>query len=97
MVMSSKKSQKPDLRGGKRENAGRKPTWNNKDTITIRVPKFIATQVMELARRLDSGENIELDTKSNSAGNDFVIKSKFRDSENITKSELENIELRPSE
>jgi hypothetical protein len=57
MVMGTKKSQKPDHRGGRRENAGRKPTWNNKGTITIRVPKLIATQVMLLARRLDSGEN----------------------------------------
>jgi hypothetical protein len=40
MVMGTKKSQKSDRRGGRRENAGRKPTWNNKDTITIRVPKW---------------------------------------------------------
>ncbi|MBD2515346.1 hypothetical protein H6G93_10040 [Nostoc sp. FACHB-973] len=86
MVMGTKKSQKPDHRGGRRENAGRKPTWNNKDTITIRVPKIVAAQVIELARRLDSGENIELDTKSKFLGNDFVIKSSFPDDENITKS-----------
>ena len=53
-MMSSKKALKQDRRGGKRENAGRKPIWNNKDTITIRVPKFIASQVLELAHRLDS-------------------------------------------
>ncbi len=41
--MNTKKSQKPNYRGGRRENAGRKPNWNNKDTITIRVQKFIAT------------------------------------------------------
>lgn len=86
MVMNTKKSQKPDYRGGRRENAGRKPTWNNKDTITIRVPKLIATQVMLLARRLDSGENIELDTESKFAHDDFVIKSNFADYETITKS-----------
>ncbi|MUG91248.1 hypothetical protein F7734_01560 [Scytonema sp. UIC 10036] len=50
------KSSKIGRRGGKRENAGRKATWNNKDTITIRVPKIIAATVMELARKLDSGE-----------------------------------------
>lgn len=93
MVMGTKKSQKPDHRGGRRENAGRKPTWNNKDTITIRVPKLIATQVMLLARRLDSGENIELDTESKSASNDFVIQSSFAGYESITKSELENHEI----
>lgn len=93
MLMGTKKSQKPDHRGGRRENAGRKPTWNNKDTITIRVPKLIATQVMELAHRLDSGENIELDTKSKSASNDCVIKSNFSDYENITLAELANHEI----
>lgn len=92
MVMGTKKSQKPDLRGGRRENAGRKPTWNNQDTITIRVPKLIATQVMLLARRLDSGEIIELDTESKSSENDFVIKSIFSNYE-TTKSELENHEI----
>ena len=76
-----------------RENAGRKATWNNKDTITIRVPKLIAIQVMELAHRLDSGENIELDTESKLANSDFVIKSKFLGYENITKSESENHEI----
>ena len=91
--MGTKKSQKPDLRGGRRENAGRKPTWNNKDTITIRVPKLIATQVMLLARRLDSGENIELDTESKFPDNEFVIKSSFADYETITKSELENHQI----
>ena len=93
MVMNTKKSQKPDYRGGRRENAGRKPTWNNKNTITIRVPKLIATQVMLLARRLDSGENIELDTESKIANNDFVIKSSSADYETITKSELENHQI----
>jgi hypothetical protein len=93
MVMGTKKSQKPDHRGGRRENAGRKPTSNNKGTITIRVPKLIATQVMLLARRLDSGENIELDTESKSADNDFVIKSNPSDYETITLVELENHEI----
>ncbi len=37
-------------------------TWNNKDTVKIGVPKLIATQVMELAHRLDYDEMIELDT-----------------------------------
>jgi hypothetical protein len=58
--MSSKKALKQDRRGGRRENAGRKPIWNNKDTITIRVPKFIASQVLELAHRLDCGEKLVL-------------------------------------
>lgn len=53
-------------RGGKRENAGRKPIWNNPDTCTIRVPKIYAQKVMQLAHRLDSGEKFDNDTKSNS-------------------------------
>jgi len=57
------------------------------------VPKIIATQVMELARKLDSGENIELDTESKSASNDCVIKSNFSDYENITLAELANHEI----
>ncbi len=52
-------------------------TWNNKDTVTIRVPKLIATQVMELAHRLDYGEIIELDTESKNPNNDCVIQSNF--------------------
>jgi hypothetical protein len=91
--MGTKKSQKPDHRGGRRENAGRKPTWNNKDTTTIRVPKLIATQVMELAHRLDSGKTIELDTESKPVNNDCVIKSNLADYETITKSLLANHEI----
>ncbi|XHR84952.1 MAG: hypothetical protein ACFKPT_12000 [Gloeotrichia echinulata GP01] len=53
-------------RGGKRENAGRKPIWNNPDTCTIRVPKLIAQKVIQLAHRLDSGEEFDNDTNSNS-------------------------------
>ena len=71
--MSSKKALKQDRRGGKRENAGRKPIWKNKDTITIRVPKSIAPQVLELAHRLDSGEDFELNTESNRAAEDEII------------------------
>ena len=91
--MGSKKSLKRDLRGGRRENAGRKPIWNNKDTITIRVPKFIVTQVVEIAHRLDSGGNVDLNTESKSEHNDFVFKSNSTDHENITKSKLENYEI----
>lgn len=91
--MGTRKSQKPDLRGGRRANAGRKPTWKNQDTITIRVPKIIATQVMLLARRLDYGENIELDTESNSLENDSVSNSICPNHENITKSKLESHEI----
>ena len=49
-------------RGGYRENAGRKSSWQHGETQTIRVPKVIARQLIQIARRLDNGEEIELDT-----------------------------------
>jgi hypothetical protein len=93
MMMGTRKSQKPDMRGGRRANAGRKPTWKNQDTITIRVPKIIATQVILLARRLDSGETIELITESNFPENDSVINSIPTGHENITESKIESHEI----
>lgn len=86
--MSSKKALKQDRRGGRRENAGRKAIWKNKDTITIRVPKLIATQVLELAHKLDSGGKIDLDTKSKIAENDAIAPSKSNFCEIITKSKI---------
>ena len=64
--MRNNKVSSKSNRGGKRENAGRKPIWNNPDTCTIRVPKMYAQKVMQLAHRLDSGEEFDNDTKSNS-------------------------------
>lgn len=94
--MSSKKVLKQDRRGGRRENAGRKAIWKNKDTMTIRVPKLIATQVLELAHKLDSGEKFDLDTKSKEVENDAIAKlrqssiapSKVSFCESTTKSKL---------
>lgn len=90
--MSSKKAFKQARRGGRRENAGRKAIWKNKDTITIRVPKLIATQVLELAHKLDSEEKIELDTESKSAENNLMIQAKLRSDEIITKSKWQDQE-----
>jgi hypothetical protein len=47
-------------RGGRREKAGRRSGWKHSETQTIRVPKVFATQLLEHARRLDSGEDLEL-------------------------------------
>ena len=74
--MSTKKLWKRNRRGGKRENAGRKSNWKNKDTMTIRVPRAIVFQVIDVAHRIDSGENIEFDTESNLEEGDFATKSK---------------------
>jgi hypothetical protein len=63
-------------RGGKREGAGRKTTWVSgrgiEDTTVIRVPKEFASKLLEIAHKLDAGENIEFVTNSN---NDIVTQS----------------------
>lgn len=92
--MSTKKSLKRDGRGGRRENAGRKSIWKNKDTITIRVPRAILFQVIEVAHRIDSGENIELNTESITEEPKKVIKSKANTNEIITQSNQESEELK---
>jgi hypothetical protein len=46
-------------RGGARENSGRKPKWNLGETKAIRVPVAIADTLLEIAKRLDEGENPE--------------------------------------
>jgi hypothetical protein len=76
-------------RGGQRDGAGRKSAWRNGETQTIRVPKVLADQILEIAKRLDSGEVIEFVseskekpkrkrdsvTKSESIPNDYVTNS----------------------
>lgn len=65
-------------RGGRREKAGRKSTWTSgcrfEDTKLIRVPAAIASELLEIAHKLDSGEAIDLETKSN---NKIVTKSEL--------------------
>ena len=51
-------------RGGARDNAGRKSGWVNLKTKLIRVPVAIKFQLMAIAKKLDRGESIELETKS---------------------------------
>jgi hypothetical protein len=76
-------------RGGKRENAGRKPIWNNPDTCTIRIPKVYAQKVMHLAHRLDSGEEFDNVTKSISVIQtiDINTQPELETEEKITESE----------
>ena len=50
-------------RGGARPNSGPPPSWKHGRTTTIRVPRSLAVQIVQLARRLDEG-NFELDTVS---------------------------------
>ena len=55
-------------KGGRREGAGRKTAWESgcsfAETTVVRVPKYLKTQILELAHRLDAGEEIELVTNS---------------------------------
>jgi hypothetical protein len=51
-------------RGGARDNAGRKSGWVNVETKLIRVPVAIESQLMAIAKKLDQGETIDLETKS---------------------------------
>ncbi len=55
-------------RGGRRENAGKKSTWDSgrsfADTKVIRVPTEFTDQLLELAHKLDAGEQIDLVTNS---------------------------------
>ena len=47
-------------RGGHRENAGRKSEWaSSSQTRPIRVPEWMADEVLEFARKLDTRENID--------------------------------------
>jgi hypothetical protein len=56
------------VRGGQRQGAGRKSTWESKtrfeDTVVVRVPRNIKDKILEIAHKLDSGEIIDLDTNS---------------------------------
>jgi len=54
-------------RGGYRENAGGKPTWNLGKTTTIRVPIALAEQLRQIARKLDNNFSIaKIDTDTES-------------------------------
>lgn len=55
-------------RGGRRENAGKKSTWdsgrNFADTKVIRVPTEFAEQLLEIAHKLDAEGQFDLVTSS---------------------------------
>lgn len=70
------------------ENAGRKSSWQHGETQTIRVPKVFASQLIQMARRLDNEEEIEPDTKSKLQDSDTVTDSKSASFDNVTDSIL---------
>jgi hypothetical protein len=80
-------------RGGYRTNAGRKSTWksgrNFEQTKLIRVPTEFASQLLEIAHKLDAGETTYLVTESKKENhpnaNEIVTKSK--EQENPDKNE----------
>lgn len=51
-------------RGGARKGAGRKSKWRNRKTKMIRVPEALSEDLLEIARKLDSGETIEFESDS---------------------------------
>ena len=55
-------------KGGRRKNAGRKNSWQSGcksyETTTIRVPRVLRDELLELAHRLDAGEELNFVTNS---------------------------------
>lgn len=51
-------------KGGYRPGAGGKPAWKHGKTTTIRVPIVFAKKILEIARKLDNEEFIELNIDS---------------------------------
>ena len=47
-------------RGGYRKKAGRKSKWKHGKTTSIRVPKVLASQILDWAVRIDRGLDIEI-------------------------------------
>jgi hypothetical protein len=58
-------------RGGHRDKAGRRSTWQSNckfsETKLIRVPIAIASQLLDIAHRLDAGEVLDFVTQSKEA------------------------------
>ena len=63
-------------RGGRRRGAGRKTTWVSgcsfEDTAIIRVPKYLKDEILDIAHRLDAGEEFDLVSKSIKERNDYL-------------------------
>ena len=63
-------------RGGRREGAGRKTKWESgctfAETVVIRVPGGLKNEILELAHRLDAGEQIAFDSDELRERNEFL-------------------------
>lgn len=63
-------------RGGYREGAGRKSSWNNSETQLIRVPRTFSALLLHIARRLDQGEPLA----------DVILAEEDSDTDSVTES-----------
>ena len=63
-------------RGGRRKGAGRKTQWESgcsfAETTVVRVPKVLKNEILEIAHRLDAGEEIDLVSKSIKERNNYL-------------------------
>ena len=63
-------------RGGRREGAGRKTQWESgctfSETTVIRIPRILKVKILDMAHRLDAGDEINLVTKSISTRNQYL-------------------------
>ena len=63
-------------RGGRRKGAGRKTQWESgcsfSETVVIRVPKVLKNELLEIAHRLDAGEEVDLVSKSVKQRNEYL-------------------------
>lgn len=81
--------------GGSRSHAGRKSTWISgrkfEDTATIRVPKEFKKTLLEIAKKLDAGEEFDLVSNSKLIQNEITkLKTK------VVELEISNTELAKS-
>ena len=90
-------------RGGRRKGAGRKTAWESgcsfAETTVIRVPKVLKGEILEIAHRLDAGEEVDLVSKSLRERNDYLegkvlelekqlLNQKHNEKEIVTKSKV---------
>ena len=63
-------------RGGRREGAGRKTQWESgctfAETVVIRVPGALKNEILDLAHRLDAGEQIAFDSDELRERNEYL-------------------------
>jgi hypothetical protein len=91
-------------RGGRRVGAGRKSGWKEPkvETITVRVPKYLAEKLVSIARELDYDNTLDFATYSNAEKTlasikELIAKWRSRSSPTSTRWEKANILLKELE